>query len=229
MAINWMVGVFERSQAKLGDRLVLLVIANSAREETGDSYPGFATICARTQMSERAVRYSLRRLEQAGELTIALNASPIGTNLYHLNPCLLGTGAKSAPPAKSAPEGGQNPSRTGAKSAPNTKEKPKRPVNDYPHDFEELWSAYPKGHGTKKIAYREWQKYTPEQRARMLAVIPAWQRSQRWADGAIKDLERFISHEQWTQEPVPAKANPNGHGSTARVMTDEERETAGVW
>lgn len=44
-------------------RLVLLALSNRHNQETGRCDPSIATICADTQLSERAVRASLRELE----------------------------------------------------------------------------------------------------------------------------------------------------------------------
>lgn len=51
--------------AKIGlpARLVLLCLANRHNQETGRCDPSIATICADTNLSERAVRQGLRQLE----------------------------------------------------------------------------------------------------------------------------------------------------------------------
>ena len=54
----------ENHEMSLPARLVLLVLANRHNQETGRCDPSIARICGDTQLSERAVRKSLRELEK---------------------------------------------------------------------------------------------------------------------------------------------------------------------
>ena len=60
--------VLHHSKAAGTDKVVLLGIAN--HEGDGGSWPAVATLAKYAQCSERAVRYSLKRLVEAGELSI---------------------------------------------------------------------------------------------------------------------------------------------------------------
>src|SRR5690606_28651633 len=79
--------------------------------------------------------------------------------------------------------------------------KPKRIA--YSDEFEQFWSAYPKGHGVKKIAYDEWQKIAPDDEMveEIMAGLEAWKQCGRWLRGYVKDAERFVKHHMWESEP----------------------------
>ena len=122
-----MQAVWEYSQAKGGERLVLLAVADHAKHDGSGAWPSLATICAMTRFTERNVRYLLRRLEELGELAIEVGTGPRGTNMYHLT--LPGWNpeqeepegakiapAKIAPPRQNRAAGGAKFSRGGAKS-----------------------------------------------------------------------------------------------------------------
>jgi hypothetical protein len=64
-AVTW---VLEKSEARLGSRLVLLSIASHANREGRDSWPSVNMICLECRLSRREVQYALRALENNGEL-----------------------------------------------------------------------------------------------------------------------------------------------------------------
>lgn len=64
--------VLHHSQASGTDKVVLLGIAN--HEGDGGSWPSVATLAKYGQCSERAVRYSLKRLVESGELKVMRQA-----------------------------------------------------------------------------------------------------------------------------------------------------------
>ncbi|ARP88618.1 hypothetical protein CAL13_08775 [Bordetella genomosp. 9] len=77
-------------------KLVLLSLADNANDQ-GECYPSLAQICARTCLSERAVRGAIRALEDMGYVK---SVSRLGTStMYHLTT----TPAHGAPPAGNAP------------------------------------------------------------------------------------------------------------------------------
>jgi len=80
--------VFRNSKAELGDRLVLLAIADFA-DDNGFCWPSVAKIAEKTLMSERAVQYSIRALVSLGEL-----AASIGTGELHKNEYTVLLGCK---------------------------------------------------------------------------------------------------------------------------------------
>ncbi len=73
--------VLRTSKATLGDRLVLLVLADHSSGDGTNSYPSVATIAAEALLSERQARYCLRRLEEAGSI-VRSGKGPKGTTNY---------------------------------------------------------------------------------------------------------------------------------------------------
>ena len=87
--------VWDHSKAKGSDLLVLLAIADSADNTTGDAYPSIQTLADLSRLSERGVRYSIRRLEAMGELSVCQRPGR-KTSVYHVV-LFDGIGAKFAP------------------------------------------------------------------------------------------------------------------------------------
>lgn len=79
-AISW---VLKHSEAKLGDRLVLIVLADHASSDGGDSYPSVATISREARMSSRQVQRSLYRLREAGAIRVT-GRSAWKTTVYEI-------------------------------------------------------------------------------------------------------------------------------------------------
>lgn len=100
-AISW---VIKNSKSIRGCRLVLLLIANYAKDNGTGAWPSLRTLAKQTRLSERQVRYCLRRLEKSGELHTQREKGPYGTNLYSF-PKMGGT---------RLPRGGQLEAGTGA-------------------------------------------------------------------------------------------------------------------
>jgi len=103
-ALSW---VFRHSDATLGRRLVLLVLADHASADGTGSYPSVATIAEEARLSTRAVQYALRQLEADGAIAKAGVAARGMTNWTVV------MGAESAPDAESA---GRNPEHVGVQS-----------------------------------------------------------------------------------------------------------------
>ncbi len=80
-AMNW---VWEHSPHKGSALLLLLAIADNARDEDWAAWPGVATLRRKTRLSERNVQYILRTLEASGALTFDHEGSPYGTNIYRV-------------------------------------------------------------------------------------------------------------------------------------------------
>lgn len=82
MSIRVMTRVWDHSKASEGALLVLLAIADCAHEDGTGAWPSLAEIGRKARLSERGVRYALRKLEEAGELAIEYQAGPGGCNRY---------------------------------------------------------------------------------------------------------------------------------------------------
>ena len=88
--------VLRHSEVAGTDRLVLLVLADHAKEDGTAAWPSVATIAREARAGERTVQYSLRRLEEAGAIRRAglhrMEGQRHGTYVYDV---LMG--ADSAP------------------------------------------------------------------------------------------------------------------------------------
>lgn len=95
----------------------------------------------------------------------------------------------------------------------NTKPRARR---RYPPEFEAFWTAYPRGHGVKKLAHAEWLKIRPDPDtvAAIMAGLERWKACDRWKRGYPRDAERFLKYEMWDDDPPApppmARASPNG-------------------
>jgi hypothetical protein len=112
--------VWELSRHKGSELLVLLAIADYAKDDGSGAWPSINTLVSKTRLSERSVQYCLKALEASGELQVERGTGPHGSNMYHvrLDRCAEcgGQGCKLCTPEKFAPV--QSTTRRGAKSAP---------------------------------------------------------------------------------------------------------------
>lgn len=127
MSIKVIQWVWDCSESKNAERLVLLAIADNAADDGSHAYPSLTELQRKANLSERAVRDALRRLEARGELVTHIGGGRGGTNYYTviMKPCAQQKGADSAPakvvsPEESAGGEGQNLPGKGAESAPGT-------------------------------------------------------------------------------------------------------------
>ena len=81
MSVHVIAWVLAHSDARLGDRLVLITLADHAGKDGTGAWPTVMTIAHEARMSERAVQYSLRRLEAAGAI-VKTSVSRAGTAVY---------------------------------------------------------------------------------------------------------------------------------------------------
>jgi len=111
MSVHVMSWVLRHSEATLGARLVLLVLADHAKEDGTGAWPAVATIAREARMSKRGVRYALRRLEEEGLIT-ATGVSRAETTVWRITLAESAGGeAESAPKgAEIAPEPSLEPS-----------------------------------------------------------------------------------------------------------------------
>lgn len=94
MSVQATTWVWNHSQATEGAFVVLLALADHAHPDGTHAYPSVAAIAKMARLSERAVQYALRQLENFGEITITREGGGRGrTTEYRL----AGMGAESAP------------------------------------------------------------------------------------------------------------------------------------
>jgi len=84
MSVRVMSWVFERSRSKKNARLVLLAIADHAKDDGTGSYPSMPKLSHKTGLGERALTDLVALLEKLGELEVRRNAGPNGCNLYRV-------------------------------------------------------------------------------------------------------------------------------------------------
>src|SRR5690606_22858057 len=80
-----------------------------------------------------------------------------------------------------------------------------KPVPMSSAEFETFWKAYPSGHGGKKVAYGQWRRLSPDERARLPAALEAWKVCERWREGYVKSAELWIRDRLWDQPPPPPR------------------------
>ncbi len=98
--ISW---VLEHSDARLADRLVLLVLSDHAEKDGTRSYPSIETIAHEARVSRRKAQQALRSLEADGRI-VKTGSSDSGTSEY----AVVTGGEKFAPPgANSTAERGR--------------------------------------------------------------------------------------------------------------------------
>lgn len=73
MSIKCMNYVWEHSETEGADRLMLLALADSCSDD-GEWSPGVTSLAKKCNVKERAAQYTLRRLVDAGEIAVELNA-----------------------------------------------------------------------------------------------------------------------------------------------------------
>lgn len=112
--------VLRYSEERLGNRLVLLVLADKANDDGTGAWPSVDTISRESRLSRRAVQECLRSLESSGAI-VERGKSRAGTHVYDV---VMG-GAESAPGgAESDVEGAQETARGGAVAAPEPSREP---------------------------------------------------------------------------------------------------------
>ena len=96
--------VVQMSKQKGSGYLLMLLLANHANGN-GYNWYGVRRLAAETRLSQRNVRYLIRKSEALGELEVFIGQGEKGTNLYRVTcvPDNSGRAGKSCLPAKFAP------------------------------------------------------------------------------------------------------------------------------
>lgn len=132
MSVRVSSSVWQASKSRLGDRLVLLAIADFADDE-GRAYPAVKKLSEKTALDERSVQRSVQSLISLGELAVDRNTGPHGVNVYRVtlppaecHPRQNVAPANTAPPPANTTEGVTNPTKAPGKLPP----KPSGTVKD---------------------------------------------------------------------------------------------------
>lgn len=127
MSIKVMSLVWEHSQHKGTELLLLLALADYAHDDGAGIYPSLATMAGKIRMSERNTRYTLRKLEEGGEL-VAVGTRASGTVEYAIPIQGLGwAGAKIAPRQNPVDRGARSAHEGGQALAPDPSSDPQQP------------------------------------------------------------------------------------------------------
>jgi hypothetical protein len=195
-----MVWVMDHSKARLGDRLVLLAIANHAREDGTNAWPSVAQIAREARVTPRSVQRSMRVLETLGELIVEPGAGFRGTNLCRV--AMSGVqGTDETSGVTSTTEGGDarvtrtvlEPSLVG-------------------EAFARFWNIYPRRTGGPKQAKIEFAKALREG-ASVAEIIEG---ARRFADDPNLPKDRtkiphattWLHQGRWGDDPLPGNGEP---------------------
>lgn len=94
MSIAAINAVLAHSKAKGSDRLVLLILATHANDETFECYPGHVLLGQEAAMSERNLIYCLKRLEDLGEIGINRGLGRGNLTVYQIHLARVKTAEK---------------------------------------------------------------------------------------------------------------------------------------
>jgi len=84
MSVKIMAEVWEHSQAKGSELLLLLALSHYADSVRAECWPSVRRLALMIRMSERNTQYLLRKLAKDGHIAITLRGSPRKTNLYRV-------------------------------------------------------------------------------------------------------------------------------------------------
>jgi hypothetical protein len=143
MSIRVMSLVWENETLDPYERLVMLSLADHSNDE-GMCYPSIRRLCARTGMKERGVQNVVKRLTEAGYITVEMNKGRAGSNLYRVN----------ATPATNAPQQEMHPASDAPKPLRTIKEPSVKKQTRMPEDAviseKQTQIAIEKGHTTEE-------------------------------------------------------------------------------
>jgi Helix-turn-helix domain len=100
MSIRIMTQVWERSQHKGSELLLMLAIADNANDR-GLAYPSLNTLAKKTRITRRNVIFLVKKLIRSGELRVEVGRGPGRTNIYHVDIVDIEDGENFSPRMKS--------------------------------------------------------------------------------------------------------------------------------
>ena len=201
MSVRCMSWVWSESASTSTARFVLLAIADAANDAGTDAYPSMASLVRKTRLSERTVQAAIKTLVALGELVVAPNAGPKGTNRYRI---VMRTPAESAPPqnlhppadlagAAAAPPQEMHPTPADPAPLPPQQLHPNRPLPTHEPSEEPLSSEIEQicSHLADKIAANGSKRPT---------ITKAWRREARLLlDRDGRTAEQVIKAIDWCQ------------------------------
>ena len=108
MSIQAMNRVWQHSRAKGSELLLLLAIADFAKDDGSGAWPSVETLAHKTRLSDRNVQYLVDKLVAAGELDVKQGVGRGRANVYSVIFQPPGDGANFAPIPTAAAKGGSS-------------------------------------------------------------------------------------------------------------------------
>lgn len=244
------------ARASVGDpyeKVVLMVLAEAANAQTGQTFVGQDTIAERCIMSPRAVVNVMRRLEAAGLITRQKRYGEKGhrtsdlVTLLLTAPGALRDESLSAPDDKAYMHRVQGNPKTNpqikdntvlaSEALPQSPSQPKATTRaKTPNDpaFESLWIAYPHfpGRSDKAASFRFWSTMPADDRGDLVSAVCAFADSAQ----AKKDegqfvaaFDRWLRKGQWRDFVTTAQAAASPPPTIDWQARVERFRTGGVW
>lgn len=233
MSVKVMTAVFDHSRAMGNDRLVLLAIADEAKDDGTNAYPGFALLETKTRIPKRTIVRCIERLEKLGELTAVRPETP-GRGRFTVYTVVLPGIGDTLTPIPDEKGCGKVPDRcqigdtpplltsTDTEYAVRGTQNPKiiRPPDDARTDqqlitdaFTAFWKAYPRK-TAKGEARKAWPRAIKAAGGDLGKIVGG---VRRYAADPNLPEPQFIPHpakwlndERWDDGPLPPRAT-NGH------------------
>lgn len=214
--------VLKFSRARGNARMVLVVIADSCKDDGTGAWPSVNTIAARAGVSESTAHRCLSELVRKRELVIEQNAGPYNANLYSIP--IDGMGGVKLTPVSNPASGGVKSSNKGVSAVtpdpssgsvldPSIQGNPFVKPKYAAGQFESFWSLYPKK-TEKKDAQRAWLKVPaaefPKLMTRLKQFIAVdWLGREK---ALIPNPATWLNGERWNDEIIPPARYTNGNG-----------------
>jgi hypothetical protein len=222
--------VVQISKQKGSGYLLMLLLANHA-DCNGYSWYGVRRLAAETRLSQRNVRYLIRKSEALGELEVFVGQGEKGTNLYRVTsvPDNSGRAGKSCRPAKfallqdgSAPPGSrasQPPAiavateSNGSIIQSHRENKTSELEEWYDRDFLPLYPL-PRRDDQRLEALAELRKLGPRRREEVIAGLKRWAVTWMQHDGGKFALGpgKFLKGRLFERTPAAALEGENSVG-----------------
>jgi hypothetical protein len=218
MSLEAMTWVFGYSEATLGDRLVLLGLADNAND-SWRSYPSTKTLASKARLSKRQVQRCLRSLETTGRI-VSVGRSEYDTTVYELvrdaeqdaidRAARLAKegGDKMSPGRQIVPEGVTYRADSGSDMSPEPSSKPKIERKDQEEDAPASGALF----AVDADRAPEWQADEATALAILLEVPRAngSKRPELEAVEAVHDRHPELSMEQLARELLFYAVHGNG-------------------
>src|SRR5271156_441376 len=221
--------VVQTSKQKGSGYLLMLLLANHANGN-GYSWYGVRRLAAETRLSQRNVRYLIRKSEALGELEVFIGQGEKGTNLYRVTcvPDNSGRASKNCFPAKVARlQGGSAPPSNQASQPPaiaiatesngliNQSHRESKSELDewYDRDFLPLYPP-PRRDDQRVEALAELRKLGPRRREEVIAGLKLWAVTWMQHDGGkfAPGPGKFLKGRLFERTPAAALESGNSVG-----------------